>query len=76
MSLRQLPEIRAERRLGAAQFDMRPDALERWEPDVRAASTGDASISIYDPIGENWEGTGVTAKRIGAALRAIGDRMW
>jgi len=74
MSLRQLPEIRAERRLGAAQFDMRPDALERWEPEVRAASTGDASISIYDPIGENWEGTGVTAKRIGAALRAIGDR--
>ncbi len=74
MSLRQLPEIRAERRLGAAQFDMRPDALERWEPEVRAASSGDNSISIYDSIGENWEGSGVTAKRISAALRSIGDR--
>lgn len=74
MSLRKLPEIRAERRLGAAQFDMRPDALERWEPEVRAAQSGDNSISIYDSIGENWEGTGVTAKRISAALRSIGEK--
>lgn len=74
MSLRKLPEIRAERRLGAAQFDMRPDALERWEPEVRAAQAGDNSISIYDSIGENWEGTGVTAKRISAALRSIGEK--
>ena len=74
MSLRQLPEIRAERRLGAAQFDMRPDALERWEPEVRAASSGDNVISIYDVIGENWEGTGVTTKRVSAALRSIGER--
>ncbi|HEC0958195.1 TPA: Clp protease ClpP, partial [Klebsiella pneumoniae] len=64
----------AERRLGAAQFDMRPDALERWEPEVRAAGNDANSISIYDSIGENWEGTGVTAKRISAALRAIGDK--
>lgn len=73
MSLRQLPEIRAEKSLGAAQFDMRPDALDRWEPEVRAASTDDNAISIYDVIGDNWEGTGVTAKRISAALRAIGE---
>lgn len=74
MSLRQLPEIRAERRLGAAQFDMRPDALERWEPEVRAASSTDNTISIYDSIGENWEGTGVTARRISGALRSIGEK--
>lgn len=74
MSLRNLPEIRADHRLGAAQFDLRPDAIERWQPDVRAASEGDATISIYDAIGDNWDGTGVTAKRIGAALRNIGAR--
>lgn len=74
MSILKLPEIRADHRLGAAQFDVRPDALERWQPEVRAASEGDASISVYDAIGEDWEGTGVTAKRIGAALRAIGTR--
>ncbi|SMG00339.1 head maturation protease, ClpP-related [Burkholderia singularis] len=75
MSLLNLPEIRADHRLNAAQYDVRPDALERWEPDVRAAVSDDsASISIYDTIGDNWEGTGVTAKRISAALRSIGAR--
>ena len=39
-----------------------------------SASDAETSISIYDSIGENWEGTGVTAKRIGAALRNIGAR--
>lgn len=75
MSLKQLPEIKADRRLNKAGFDLRPDAVDRWEPAVCAAA-GDAanSISIYDSIGENWEGTGVTAKRISAALRSIGDK--
>ncbi|WCM88840.1 head maturation protease, ClpP-related [Acidovorax sp. NCPPB 3576] len=72
MSLTKLPEIRADHRLGAAQFDARPDALERWQPEVRAATEGDNAISIYDAIGESWDGTGVTSKRIGAALRSIG----
>lgn len=75
MSLKQLPEIRADHRLSKAGFDLRPDAVDRWEPEVRAsASDAETSISIYDSIGENWEGTGVTAKRIGAALRNIGAR--
>ncbi|KVQ12216.1 peptidase [Burkholderia ubonensis] len=75
MSLLQLPEIRADHRLNTAQYDVRPDALERWEPGVHAATGDDAaSISIYDSIGDNWEGTGITAKRISAALRNIGAR--
>ena len=73
MSLLQLPEIRADHRLGAAQFDARPDALERWEPGIRAAAEGDNAISIYDAIGESWDGSGVTVKRISAALRSIGS---
>lgn len=72
MSLKKLPEIKADHRLGAAQFDARPEALERWQPDVRAASEGENSISIYDAIGEGWDGSGVTEKRISAALRSIG----
>ncbi|VVD74572.1 head maturation protease, ClpP-related [Pandoraea commovens] len=75
MSLLKLPEIRADHRLNSAQYDVRPDALERWEPGVHAAASDDsASISIYDSIGDNWEGTGITAKRISAALRNIGAR--
>ena len=38
MSLLKLPEINAAPKLGAVQFDMRPDALERWEPSIRAAA--------------------------------------
>ncbi|WJJ94004.1 head maturation protease, ClpP-related [Neopusillimonas aromaticivorans] len=74
MSLLKLPEIQASHAIGKAQFDMRPDALERWEPAIRSAVDGDTSISVYDAIGESWDGSGVTAKRIGAALRSIGPK--
>lgn len=73
MSLIKLPEINASA-ISRVQFDARPDALERWQPDVRSAVSADASISIYDTIGWSWDGDGVTAKRVSAALRAIGER--
>lgn len=72
MSLIKLPEIRADHRLGAAQFDARPDALERWRPEIRAAAEGENSISMYEAIGEGWDGTGVTVKRVAGALRSLG----
>lgn len=74
MSLRKLPEIKADATLPGARWEVRPDALERWEP--RAAEADDpASISVYDRIGvDPWTGEGVTAKRIAAALRSIGPK--
>lgn len=75
MSLLKLPEIRADARMAAAQFDLRQDALDAWEPGVRAAAdAGAQTISMYAPIGQTWDGEGVTARRIGAALRSIGDQ--
>jgi ATP-dependent Clp protease, protease subunit len=75
MSLKPLPEIRADFRMGAARFDVRPEALEKWTPEIRAAADTDATISVYDVIGTDpFTGEGVTAKRIGAALRSIGPR--
>ena len=74
MCLIKLPEIRADIQLGDIQFDMRPDALERWDPGVVAADSSDKSISIYGRIGKTDDGTGITANRIGAALRAIGKQ--
>ncbi|WP_218640465.1 phage portal protein, partial [Rhodovulum sulfidophilum] len=56
------------------QGDLSPRALQRWSPDVRAADPGEASISVLDPIGADPWGEGVTARRISAALRAIGER--
>ena len=73
MSLLKLPEIKAST-VSRVQFDARPDALERWEPEIKAATSDEATISIYDPIGWSCDGEGVTAKRVAAALRAIGDR--
>lgn len=72
MSLRKLPEIRADISVGGVSFDIREDALERWTPEIRASSEDVNSISILDPIGQSMDGTGVTAKRVGAALRAMG----
>lgn len=54
--------------------DLTPKALEKWNPQIQAATSKDASISILDIIGEDyWTGDGVTAKRIAGALRAIGS---
>lgn len=58
--------------LPGARADLPEQAFKRWNPDVRSKA-GDSTITVFDPIGENWEGTGVTAKRIAAALRAIGE---
>ncbi|WP_185982827.1 head maturation protease, ClpP-related [Aureimonas mangrovi] len=50
------------------------EALKHWRP-VQAAANASDTISILDPIGYDWwTEEGVTAKRIGAALRSIGDR--
>ncbi|WP_313349796.1 head maturation protease, ClpP-related [Paracoccus sp. (in: a-proteobacteria)] len=70
MSLRDLPNVQFDRPQ-AYQGDPQSTALERWKP--LSAEASDATISIYDVIGEDWwTGEGVTAKRIAGALRAIG----
>lgn len=48
-----------------------PLALDRWNPSISAASNDDidTTINILDPIGYDWwTDSGVTAKRISAAL--------
>lgn len=52
--------------------------LDKWTAEaagVRAVARGDNVIAIFDIIGEDfWTGEGVTAKKVTAQLRAIGDR--
>ncbi|WP_057626651.1 head maturation protease, ClpP-related [Stenotrophomonas terrae] len=75
MSLRKLPEIRADAGLAGMQFDIREDAIEAWQPEMQAAASDPAtSISIYGRIGQSFDGTGVTSRIIAAALRSIGPR--
>lgn len=51
-----------------------PDVLNRWNQSLKAADEeADNTIGIYDPIGyDYWSDSGVTAKRISAALRSMG----
>lgn len=75
MSLRKLPEIKAERLPTVHAFEPEPETLERWNAGVRAKAEDDNTISILEVIGEDyWSGGGVTLKRISAALRSIGER--
>ncbi|MEP3631936.1 MAG: head maturation protease, ClpP-related [Shimia thalassica] len=55
--------------------DIAEGVVQRWNPDLMASASTNTenTISVLDPIGADWYGDGVTAKRIGAALRHIGD---
>ncbi|MCH4893998.1 Clp protease ClpP [Sphingomonas sp. SFZ2018-12] len=54
--------------------------LDRWNADAAgirpsALEIGDNVITMFDVIGEDWwTGGGVTAQKVSAQLRAIGDR--
>ena len=78
MSLRSLPNAPTMARPQNYQWDAPSDVLAKWAEHPFAAAPGadaDATISIFDVIGEDgWTGGGVTAKRISAALRSIGNR--
>ena len=72
MSKRNLPSLSAVRPCADITFDLPQSALARWNPSIQAASSGAASINVFDPIGyDPWTGDGVTAKRISTALRAL-----
>jgi len=65
----------AQRRVSAFT---KPDVFDKWGEDaagIRALAMDDATITMFDLIGEDfWSGGGVTAKKVAAQLRAIGDR--
>lgn len=72
MSLAKLPELCAPHGR-QVKFHLPPQAMEKWQPSLQAATETDNSISMLDVIGQDWwTGEGVTAKRVAAALRSIG----
>lgn len=74
MSLTKLPDLSVKALTGSPlSFGLDDDALAAWDSRVHGA-TGDNTISMYDAIGASFEGEGVTAKRISAALRGIGNQ--
>jgi len=71
MSKKQLPVAPAGRPCARVTCETLPSALDRWDGGIKAAATDDNSISIFDVIGQDYWGEGVTAKRIAGALRAM-----
>lgn len=56
------------------QFETKALDAEFAAFEVKASGSGNPTISIFDRIGADYEGNGVTATRVGAALRSIGNR--
>ncbi|TYC93040.1 head maturation protease, ClpP-related [Novosphingobium sp. BW1] len=56
----------------------KPEVYDQWGSDaagVRALLADDATITMFDVVGEDyWTGGGITAKKVAEQLRAIGDR--
>lgn len=71
MTLKSLPEAPAGRPSALSKRDLPSATMERWNGGIKAANTDENSISIFDVIGADYWGEGVTASRIAGALRSM-----
>ncbi|CCJ84104.1 Prophage Clp protease-like protein [Cronobacter dublinensis 582] len=71
MTIKSLPRAPEGRPFAREKPDLPAAAMERWNGSIRAARDGDNSISIFDVIGADYWGEGVTASRIAGALRSL-----
>lgn len=55
-----------------ARFEPPASALALWNPDIKAAPSKGAAINIYDSIGDDGMGGGVTLQDVSDALDAAG----
>lgn len=74
MTIRTLPVAKIGDRPQGLQSDISPKALERWNREIKSATSDNSVISIMDVIGQDWTGQGITANRVTGALRAIGNK--
>lgn len=72
MTLKSLPAAPAGRPSALSKRDLPSAAMERWNGGIKAAKADENSISIFDVIGADYWGDGVTASRIAGALRSMG----
>ncbi|WP_210484151.1 MULTISPECIES: head maturation protease, ClpP-related [Pantoea] len=72
MTVKSLPAAPEGRPFARENRDLPSSAMDRWNGGIKAAKSDENSISVFDVIGADWYGDGVTASRIAAALRSIG----
>lgn len=71
MTIKSLPAAPEGRPFAREKRDLPSSAMERWNGSIKAAKPDDNSISIFDVIGADYWGEGVTASRIAGALRSL-----
>jgi len=71
MTKKQLPAAPAGRPCAGVTCEPLPSALDRWNGGLKAAASDDNTISVFDVIGQDYWGEGVTAKRIAGTLRSM-----
>ncbi len=71
MSKKILPQLSLEN-FNPVKNRIEDSVLSRWDKTLVDAETGNNTINIFDAIGSDYFGEGFTAKRMSAALRAIG----
>lgn len=71
MALRKLPELQAFQAPCEIEFDVPPEARQRW-PAVQAAQDADRTLAIDQEIGERWDGSGITLSYVRGFLRRVG----
>lgn len=77
MSKRPLPQLPAIQARAGLDFEPTANALQRWNPAIRAQSDGSDPrpvISIFGYIGDAWSETPATEAYVQSALRAAGDQ--
>lgn len=71
MTVKNLPVAPVGRPSALAKRDLQSEVMSKWDGGIKAADTDDNSISVFDVIGSDFWGEGVTAKRIAGALRGM-----
>jgi len=71
MTLKSLPVAPVGRPSALSKRDVPSAAMERWNGGIKAAKPDENSISVFDVIGADYWGEGVTASRIAGALRSM-----
>ena len=76
MSLRKLPNIKAQKPPEVFSFEYSDEALQKWDADISAKDSGSGNvINILDGIGvDPWTGEGVSSNYIAAEIDRIGPR--
>lgn len=68
MTLKTLRSVKAFDAPRKGSYESPTSAVANWYP-VKAAAEDANTINIYDQIGENWDGTGMTARIANSVLR-------